>query len=367
VNDLEYMKLAIELAKKASGRVSPNPLVGAVIIKDGKIIGQGYHKKFGDAHAEINALKSCIASTKGATLYVTLEPCCHYGKTPPCTDAIIQSGIARVVIGTLDVNPLVSGKGAEILRQNSLQVDIGILESECNQLIKFFRKLTMKKQPFVLMKYAMTADGKIATYTGNSKWISCEESRRLVHKMRNSFSAIMLGIETVIKDDPMLDCRIENGINPIRIICDTNLRLPLNSKIVQTANIIETYIATCHTENSALQPFKKLGCKFIHLDKKGKSVDLTQLIDKLGELQIDSILLEGGGTLNWSALKEQLVDEAAVFISPKIFGGAGSSPVSGQGIPLPDAAVKLNPLSFSKIGTDFLIEGEVIYPCSREL
>lgn len=366
MNDLEYMKLAVTLARRGSGRVNPNPMVGAVIVKDDKIIGQGYHEKFGTAHAEINALASCTTSPKGATIYVTLEPCCHYGKTPPCTEAIIRSGISRVVIGTPDVNPLVSGKGASLLQQHGIQVDIGILKHECDQLIKVFKKFIIDKRPFVLMKYAMTVDGKIATYTGASKWISCEESRLKVHELRNEFSAIMVGIGTVMKDDPMLNCRMENGKNPIRIICDTHLKLPLTSNIAKTARSIETFIATCQTDDAKMLPYKNLGCKFITVDKKDELIDLNQLMLKLGEMDIDSVLLEGGGRLNWSALNQRIVQETAVFIAPKIFGGKALTPISGVGVSKPGDAVKLNPYSFSKVGSDFLIESEVIYSCSRE-
>lgn len=367
MNDLEYMKLAVELARKGAGKVSPNPMVGAVIVKNDKIIGKGYHKKFGSSHAEINALKDCVASPKDATIYVTLEPCCHYGKTPPCTEAIIKSGISRVVIGTLDVNPVVAGKGSYQLQQHGIQVDIGVLEHECKHLIRFFKKFIIDKKPFVLMKYAMTMDGKTATYTGASKWISCEKSREKVHQLRSEFSAIMVGITTVLKDDPMLNCRIENGRNPIRIICDTTLKLPLTSQIVKTAHSIETYIATAQTDDEKLIPYKDLGCKFITVDKKGDFINLNQLMTKLGKLQIDSVLLEGGGMLNWSALNERIVQEIAVFVSPKVFGGSPHTPVTGQGISIPDNAIKLQPCSFSSVGSDFLIESEVIYPCSQEL
>ena len=234
MSDAEYMKLAIELAKKGAGYVNPNPMVGAVIVKDNRIIGQGYHETFGGMHAERNALKNCRESPIGSTLYVILEPCCHYGKTPPCTEIIIASGITRVVVGTLDCNPIVSGKGVKILEKNNIQVDVGILEKECQQLIKVFRKYVTKHIPYVFMKYAMTLDGKIATYTNQSKWVSGEEARKQVHQLRHKVTAIMVGVNTVIQDNPLLTCRLENGKNPIRIVCDTNLRTPITSKIIKT-------------------------------------------------------------------------------------------------------------------------------------
>ena len=361
MDDIEYMKLAIELAQKGAGYVNPNPMVGAVIVKDDKIIGQGYHKYFGGLHAERNALENCKNSPVGATLYVTLEPCCHHGKTPPCTEAIIKSGIKRVVIGALDCNPLVSGKGVKLLREHQVQVDVGILENECNHLTRIFRKYITTNRPFVLMKYAMTMDGKIATYTNNSKWISGEEARKQVHQLRHAFSAIMVGVNTVIQDNPLLTCRIENGKNPIRIICDTNLRTPLTSQIVETAKSVETYIATACDEKEKMNIYKKYGCKFIRVKKKDNHIDLTELMNCLGQMQIDSVLLEGGSTLNWSSLEQQIVDEIQVYVAPKIFGGIAKSPVSGQGISIPANAVMLRPHTFSQVGNDYLIESEVIY------
>jgi diaminohydroxyphosphoribosylaminopyrimidine deaminase/5-amino-6-(5-phosphoribosylamino)uracil reductase len=366
MNDFDYMKLAIELAKKGEGYVNPNPMVGAVIVKDGKIIGQGWHERYGGLHAEPNAIKSCSEPPKGATLYVTLEPCCHYGKTPPCTEAIIQSGTTRVVIGTLDTNPMMAGKSMELLRQQGILVEVGILEEECKRLIKVFRKFITTKRPFVLMKYAMTMDGKIATYTNHSKWISCEEARRQVHKLRHSLSAIMVGVNTVICDNPELTCRMENGRNPIRIVCDTDLRTPLSAKLVKTAREVPTYIATSCEEEGKQRAYQKEGCELICIGKKENHLDLTKLMIELGKREIDSVLLEGGATLNWTALKEQLVDEVQVYLAPKIFGGNGKTPVAGLGIAMPEEAIRLKPYGISQIGSDYLIESEVVYLCSQE-
>lgn len=214
----KYMQLAVELAKKGRGHVNPNPLVGAVIVKDGAIIGQGCHEQYGELHAERNALKNCRISPEGAKMYVTLEPCCHYGKTPPCTEAIIESGISKVVIGTLDPNPLMAGKSVDILKKHGISVEVGVLEQECRELIRVFRKYITTGRPYVLMKYAMTMDGKIATRTGASRWITGETARAHVQETRNEFPAIMVGVNTVLKDDPLLTCRMENGRNPVRII-----------------------------------------------------------------------------------------------------------------------------------------------------
>ena len=341
MSDTEYMKLAIKLAKKGAGYVNPNPMVGAVIVKDNRIIGQGYHEIFGGLHAERNALKNCRESPVGATLYVTLEPCCHYGKTPPCTEAIIKSGITRVVVGTLDCNPIVSGKGVKVLEENNIQVVIGILEMECQQLIKVFRKYVTRHIPYVFMKYAMTMDGKIATYTNQSKWISGEKARKQVHQFRHKVTAIMVGVNTVIQDDPLLTCRLENGENPIRIVCDTDLRTPITSKIIKTANDIKTYIATSSIDESKIALYRKCGCEIIYTKKKGNHIDLMNLMQCLGNMQIDSLLLEGGSAMNWSALEQQIVDEVQIYIAPKIFGGSAKSPVSGQGVAFPNLMIQM--------------------------
>ncbi|MBR4357434.1 MAG: bifunctional diaminohydroxyphosphoribosylaminopyrimidine deaminase/5-amino-6-(5-phosphoribosylamino)uracil reductase RibD [Butyrivibrio sp.] len=367
MNDEIYMKRAIELAKKGTGFVNPNPLVGAVIVKDGEIIGEGYHEKFGELHAERNALKNCIKSPEGATIYVTLEPCCHHGKTPPCTEAIIESGIKRVVVGALDVNPLVAGNGVRILRDHGIEVVTGILADECTAMNKVFNKYIQKKRPYVVMKYAMTADGKIATDTGKSKWITCEESRKEVHVLRNRLMGIMVGVSTIIADNPMLNCRLDMPHrDPIRIICDTNLRTPLDSKVVRTADTTKTIIATASEDKEKLSEYEKKGCKIVNVPMNSEGIDLNILMKKLGELGIDGILLEGGGTLNNSALRAHIVDEVHTFMAPKIFGGMGKSPVTGIFIDEPDEAIELNVTEISRVGEDLLIESEVKYKCLPE-
>lgn len=367
MNDELYMKRAIELAKKGTGFVNPNPLVGAVIVKDGVIIGEGYHEKFGELHAERNALKNCSESPEGATIYVTLEPCCHHGKTPPCTEAIIESGIKRVVVGALDVNPLVAGNGVRILRDHGIEVVTGILADECTAMNKVFNKYIQKKRPYVIMKYAMTADGKIATDTGKSKWITCEESRKEVHVLRNRLMGIMVGVSTVIADDPMLNCRLDMPHrDPIRIICDTNLRTPLDSMVVQTADTNKTIIATASEDKEKLLQYEEKGCEIVNVPRNSEGIDLSVLMEKLGELGIDGILLEGGGTLNSSALKAQIVDEVHTYMAPKIFGGSGKSPVTGIGIDDPGSAIKISVTAISRSGDDVLIESEVKYKCSQE-
>ena len=360
----EYMALALELAKKGMGRVHPNPMVGAIIVKDGKILGQGYHQKCGEGHAEVNAFKDAEQrneNVEGAEMYVTLEPCSHFGKTPPCADKIIEKKISKVFIGTLDPNPLVAGRGVKKLEDAGIEVEYGILESECYKLNEVFMKYIVEKVPFVVMKTGMSLDGKIATYSGESKWITGEKSREDVHKLRNELTGIMVGINTVLKDNPELTCRIEGGRNPIRIVVDSNLRIPMDCKIVNTAKEVETIVAT--TDKSNLEKKKNLenkGVKIIVVSSKNEKVDLKELMIILGNLKIDSILLEGGGTLNFSALEQKIVDKVKIYIAPKIIGGeASKTPIEGTGIKNLKEAFKINNLAVSKIGEDILIEGYV--------
>ena len=364
--DKQYMRIALNLAMKGCGFVNPNPMVGAIIVKDNEIIGEGYHEGYGMFHAERNAIKNCKKSPKGATIYVTLEPCCHYGKTPPCTQAIIEAGISKVVVGSLDPNPLVSRKGIEELRNNGIEVVVGILKEKCDSINEVFFHYIKTKTPYVVMKYAMTMDGKIATYTGRSKWITSDSSRKKVHEDRHRYSGIMVGASTVLQDNPMLDCRIENSKNPVRIICDTNLRTPIDSKIIKTANKISTIIATCENDKYKQQLYIDKGCKIVVVSKKNNHVDLKELMKKLGEENIDSILLEGGGTLNWSALNSGIVNKVQAYIAPKIFGGIDAkTPVLGIGVDSPDNSFYLSNLKIIRIDEDILIESEVLYKCSQ--
>lgn len=366
----EYMSVALELAKKGMGFVSPNPMVGAVIVRDGEIIAQGYHQKYGDLHAERNAFAECDAKgidCNGADMYVTLEPCCHHGKQPPCTDAVLSHGIKRVFIGSSDPNPLVAGKGVSILREHGIEVYEGILKDECDALNDIFFHYITTNRPFVTMKYAMTMDGKIACHTGESKWITGEESRQDVQNERLRHTAIMVGVGTVLADNPMLTCRLENGRNPVRIICDSNLRTPIDSNIVKTANEITTIIACSVSDVERITEYEKNGCKVIVCeDKADGRVDLNKLMDILGSMKIDSILLEGGGELNSSALKCGIVNRVLTYIAPKIFGGKDAkSPVSGIGVDFPDDAYFLERRSIKYIGDDILIES-LVKKCSQE-
>lgn len=361
MSDTKYMQLALELAGLGAGAVSPNPMVGAVIVRDGQIIGRGYHKEYGSPHAERNALADCVAnghSAKGATLYVTLEPCCHTGKTPPCTSAVIESGISKVVVGTQDPNLLVAGKGVEILRSCGIEVVVGVLEDECIKQNSVFFHYIKTKTPYVIMKYAMTADGKIATHSGKSKWITGELARNRVHQDRARYAAIMVGVGTVLADDPLLTCRIEGGRNPVRVVCDTHLRTPNGSQIVKTAKEVKTIIATSCTNAEKIQAYTDMGCQVLRIPKEGSHINLQALFQALGEQKIDSVLLEGGATLNWSVLKGDFVQKIQAYIAPKIFGGNAKTPVAGEGVDAPPEAFFFSNTTVTMLGDDILVESE---------
>lgn len=358
--DRQYMKMALELAQKGMGFTAPNPMVGAVIVKNGRIIGQGYHRKYGELHAEREALAVCTEEPKGASIYVTLEPCCHYGKQPPCVNAILEAGIRRVIIGSSDPNPLVAGKGIRILKDHGIEVTENILKEECDKLNEAFFYYIQNKKPYVVMKYAMTMDGKIAAYTGESKWVTGEAARIHVQEQRLKYTGIMVGVGTMLADDPMLTCRLENSRNPVRIICDSHLRTPLTSKIVRTAETIPTILASSSKDQQKIKNYEELGCQVLYVPEKNGHIDLNRLMELLGAAKIDSILLEGGGSLNWSALESGIVQKVQTYIAPKLFGGEeAKTPVEGKGFPDPASAVLLKNSEIIRLGDDFLIESEV--------
>lgn len=360
MNDQEYMRRAIDLARQGAGWTAPNPMVGAVIVKEGRIIGEGYHRKCGDLHAERNAFASLTEPAQGATLYVTLEPCCHHGRTPPCTEAIIQHGIGRVVIGSRDPNPLVSGKGAALLRQHGVTVEEDFLQAECDELNPVFFHYITTGRPYVVMKYAMTLDGKIATRTGASKWITGEAARQHVHGLRGRYSAILAGIGTVLEDDPLLNCRIPGGHQPVRVIADSHLRLPLDCQIVKTAAEYRTIVACADGPAEKETALRDLGLEVLRLPDPEGRVDLRALMAHLGREQIDSVLIEGGGQLHEAALRAGIVNHVCAYVAPKLFGGAAAkTPVEGQGVETPDAGVTLKGLHLTQLGEDLLLEYDV--------
>lgn len=359
----DYMRRAIMLAKSAEGKTSPNPMVGCVIVKNGKIISEACHEKYGEFHAERNALTRCLEDCEGADLYVTLEPCCHFGKTPPCTEIIINKKIARVFVGSLDVNPLVSGKGVEILRNHGLYVETGILEKECRKLNEVFYHFMKEKKPFVAMKYAMTLDGKIACESGDSKWVTGSAAREYVQVLRNRYTGIMVGINTVLTDDPMLDCRMEGGKNPTRIVCDSKLLIPYDCNLVKTAKEIPTIVA-CTKENlrknkNKEEQLSRLGVEVIGISENSQQrIDIKELLSVLGARNIDSVLLEGGGTLNSTFLAEHQVHKVYAFLAPKLIGGAlAKSPIEGKGCHKMSQALLLTDLSIETFGDDLCVIG----------
>ena len=361
MEDRDYMALALELAERGMGWASPNPMVGAVIVKDGRIIGRGWHEKCGQPHAERNALAACTEPPQGAAMYVTLEPCCHYGRQPPCTQAILDAGIRRVVVGSGDPNPLVAGKGLALLREAGVEVTEHVLEEECMKLNEVFFHYIRTKRPYVVMKYAMTLDGKIAAQTGDSKWVTGEEARAHVQQLRHRYTGIMAGVGTVLPDDPLLTCRIPGCRTPVRIICDTHLRTPLTAQVVTTARQAPTLLATCCTDSEKRAAYEAAGCQVLTGPELDGHVDLNWLMNELGRREIDSILLEGGGTLNWAALEQGIVQKVLAYIAPKLAGGKeAKTPVEGNGISRMAQAIQLEHSTVTQIGADFLIESEVV-------
>lgn len=360
MEEQDFMRRAIELAGRGRGWTSPNPVVGAVIVKDGQIIGEGYHARFGGLHAERNAIASLTKEARGAVMYVTLEPCCHHGKTPPCTEAILEQGIARVVIGSRDPNPKVAGKGAALLREAGVEVVEDFLRDECDRLNPVFFHYITSGTPYVVMKYAMTLDGKIATHTGASKWITGEKAREWVHQLRHQYMGIMAGIGTVLADDPLLNVRLEGKKSPVRIICDSKLRLPKDSRILRTAKEYPTIVAHAAGDPETAACLKRSGVQVVAVPDGDGRVDLKKLMRFLGSQGLDSILLEGGGELNESALQAGIVQEVKVFVAPKLFGGSkAKTPVSGRGVALPGEARMLSLEAISQVGEDLLLEYQV--------
>lgn len=355
----KFMERAIELAHEGEGFVNPNPLVGAVVVRDGRIIGEGYHARYGTPHAERNALKNCIEDPRGAEMYVTLEPCCHYGKNPPCTEAVIKAGIRKVYVGSADPNPLVAGKGIAQLREAGIEVVENVMREECDAMNAIFFHYITTGRPYVILKTAMSADGKIAAYTGHSQWITNEKSRADVHRMRKRAAAIMVGIGTVLADDPMLNCRCENPSNPIRIVCDTKLRIPFNSKIVRTAKEIPTFIATQSQDKELVSKLHMLGVNILHMPTNTYAVDLDYLMRILGRMKIDSVLIEGGAALHTSALKAGIVNRVQMYMAPKIIGQEGISAFGPMGVKTVNEAFRLSAPKLTMFDDDILIEYEV--------
>lgn len=358
-----YMQHALGLARTALGRTAPNPPVGAVIVRDGRIVGEGFHPKAGEPHAEIFALRSAEKTASGADIYVTLEPCSHQGRTGPCVDALISAGIKRVFIGTIDPNPQVSGRGIKCLKEAGIEVEIGICESECCELIAPFAWHILHKQPYTLYKAAMTFDGQLATSTGDSRWVSGEESRQRVHQLRDQVDAIMVGVDTVIADDPQLTTRLpQGGRDPLRVVVDSRLRTPFDSQIVRQDSQATTLIAT--TEFAPADQLARLqdaGCELLLLPAVNEKVSLPDLWRELGRRNIQSLLLEGGRTLAAAALQDGLINRLQLYLAPKLLAGVGFAGLfAGEGCSLMKDALSLDNLVAEKVGADLLLTAEVI-------
>ncbi len=366
-SDERYMWLALDLARKGWGKTNPNPAVGAVLVRDGEVVGTGFHEAAGKEHAEIVALQNAGEKAQGATLYINLEPCCHYGRTPPCVDALIFAGIRRAVVANIDPNPLVSGKSLKKLESAGISVKTGVLEEKAQRINEAFFKYITSGTPFVALKMAMTLDGKIATRGGKSQWISGEKSRNYVHRLRAMSDGIMVGINTVLQDDPQLTVRLEGEKDrqPTRIIVDSRGRIPLESKVVLSAGQTKTILATSDLAPSdKLDKLNSAGLEVLLLPLRHNKVDLASLIAALGEREISILLVEGGGTLNYALLEEGLVDKLYLFIAPLLFGGKNAlTPIEGEGVEEVENAWSVRDLELKQLENDLLIIG---YPMRRE-
>ncbi|NLN20075.1 MAG: bifunctional diaminohydroxyphosphoribosylaminopyrimidine deaminase/5-amino-6-(5-phosphoribosylamino)uracil reductase RibD [Firmicutes bacterium] len=368
-NDEHWMRQALDLAARARGRTSPNPLVGAVIVKDGRMVGSGYHQRAGGPHAEVLALEQAGAASQGADIYVTLEPCAHYGRTPPCTEALISAGIRRVVIAMIDPNPLTSGKGVARLRQDGVIVEEGLLEGEAQALNAPYITYMTKKRPYVLWKVAATLDGKSATRIGASKWISSPQARALVHQKRQEMDAIMVGVGTVLADDPLLTARPEGCDpahieQPVRIIVDSKLRIPLRARCIQPDNPGRTIVATTDDAPPVkAELLRQRGVDVWSGPACDGRVDVKALLSDLAQLEITSVLLEGGSTLAGTLFDLRLIDACMVFVAPVIFGGTEALPVlGGFGVDHPSSAPRLHGPKWLQVGPDLMVEGTLKWP-----
>lgn len=361
--------MALKLAEKGRGRVSPNPLVGALVVKGDHIVGQGYHARYGDKHAETKALEEAGSEAKGATIYINLEPCCHHGQTPPCVDEIIKAGITKAVISVKDPNPIVNGKSIEILKNKGIEVKLGILEKTASKLNEFFFKYITTGTPFITLKSAMSLDGKVATKTGESKWITSDVSREYVHQLRNQMDATLVGIETILRDNPRLTTRLKNskGRDPIRVVIDSLLRIPIRMRIfTQESDAGNIIITTINAPIDRIKKIESSGAKVLFVKPKGRNrVDMQAMAEELGKLQITSLLIEGGPGINASAFQEGIVDKVIMFIAPIIIGGKiAPSAIQGDGIAKLEEAARIRNIRIERLGNDLMVEGYVEKPPS---
>ncbi|HXV48589.1 MAG TPA: bifunctional diaminohydroxyphosphoribosylaminopyrimidine deaminase/5-amino-6-(5-phosphoribosylamino)uracil reductase RibD [Candidatus Binatia bacterium] len=356
--DRYYLRMACRLARKAAGRTSPNPMVGAVLVRAGKIVGAGYHRAAGGDHAEIIALKRAGAAAKGATLYITLEPCSHHGRTPPCADALIDAGIKEVIAGMRDPNPLVAGRGFRKMRRAGIKVEVGLCAAECQLLLEAFAKFIRKRIPFVTLKLAATLDGKIAAASGDSKWISNPESRALVHRWRNETDAVLVGAGTVRADDPELTCRAPGGRNPYRVVLDSRLTTPLSARLLRHPDAQKTIMATTARASAAkARAIRARGAQVWRLPARHDQVAWLPLLKRLAKIGIVSVMIEGGAAVAASAVKHRVVDKIVFFYAPKLVGGDGRAMIDSLAIGKMARAISLRVLDIRRSGSDILVTG----------
>lgn len=359
-DDTKFMRLALRAGRRGLGRTSPNPPVGAVVVQRGRVVGTGYHHKAGMPHAEVEALREAGDRARGATVYVTLEPCNHHGRTPPCTEALVDASVRRVVIGTADPNPKVAGKGAERLGRAGIAVATGVLQRQCDELIAFFRKHVATGVPFVTLKLAGTLDGRIATATGDSRWITSEASRRYVHRLRDTHDAVLVGAGTVLADDPELTCRRRGGRDPLRVVVDGRLRLPLQAKLVRTASETPTLVYTARgAEAAKKRSLEEEGVTVVALPHRGGVMSWDRILRDLGGRGVASVLVEGGGETAAALLREGVVDEFLLFLSPKLIGGDGRAVLGSLGVRELQDAISLRNLRVRRFSEDLFLASTV--------
>ena len=361
----QYMARALELAERGRGKVAPNPMVGCVIVRDDVVVGEGFHRRAGEAHAERHALDAAGDAARGATAYVTLEPCDHHGRTPPCTEALIAAGVRRVVMAVLDPNDRVNGAGAKRLREAGIDVVVGVLRDEAERQNEIFRTVHLEQRPFVLYKTAMTLDGKIATRTGQSRWITGEPARNLVQRWRHELDAVAVGINTILLDDPLLTTRLEGGRTPLKVVFDSVGRTPPDAALFEDdprgvpARVL--IFATAKAAPARVDALRARGAEVVVTEESRGRSDLRAALDELWRRDVTSVLLEGGGTLAWSFFEEGSVDRVAWFVGPKLLGGKGASPLGGMGVAHMDEAIGLRDVRTERVGRDLLISGRVAW------
>lgn len=358
--DRAFMRLALKLAEGGVGRTSPNPAVGAVIVKAGKVIGRGFHRRAGAPHAEVEALRAAGRAARGATLYVNLEPCSHYGRTPPCAEAVIAAKLKRVVVGMADPNPLVQGRGIERLRQAGVEVTVGVLKEACEQLNEDFCTFIIKGRPFVILKLAASLDGKIATAGGDARWISGEASRRFVHRLRDQVDAVLVGAETVRKDNPRLTCRVRGGRDPLRVILDGRLRITPQAQVITQPSGARTLVVTAVKKpNRKVHLLERYGAEVLSLPGPGGKVAFSRLLRELGKRGIKSVMVEGGAEVAAAALQAGVVDKVFFFYAPKLLGGDGKGMIGSLGITRVARAIKVHKIEVKRLGEDVVIGGYI--------